>query len=79
MLENRGGSHLYSAVTPVSYDDVSIGVHSHASGGIELAIAFTMWAKFKQELSICIVHLDRKSVQSHMASQLHLRVKLEMN
>lgn len=50
-------SHLYSAVAPVGDDDVAIWVHGHSGGGVELAIAFAVGAKFEQELSICIVHL----------------------
>lgn len=56
-VTKHGPSHLYSAVTPVSYNDVPVGVHGHASGGVELAVAFTMRAKFEQELSIRTVHL----------------------
>ncbi len=61
-----GLSHLYSAVTPVSYDDVPVGIHSYTSGSIELAVAFTMRAKFEQEFSICIVHLKEEEVSHQM-------------
>lgn len=58
-------SHLYSAITPVCYNDVTISIHSHPGGGVELSVALTMRAKFKQELSICTVHLGiRKSTKT---------------
>lgn len=50
-------SHLYSAVAPVGYDDVSVCVHGHSGGSVELAVAFAMGAKFEQELSVCVVNL----------------------
>lgn len=64
--------HLYSAVAPVSHNDVSIHVCGHSSGSIELTVAFTMRAKFKQELSICIVHLGQEvSEIKHLSTSLH--------
>lgn len=51
-------SYLYPAVSPVGHNDVAIGIHSHPGGGVELAVAFTMRAKLKQELSISAVHLE---------------------
>lgn len=72
-----GLSHLYSAVTPVSYDDVPVGVHSHTSGSVELAVAFTMRAKFEQEFSICIVHLKGGGGQSSNTFCLHLLVHFD--
>lgn len=53
-------SHLYPAVPPVSHNDVSIGIHSHAGGSIELAISFSVRAKFEEEVSICTVHLGQE-------------------
>lgn len=44
--------YLYSAVSPVSYDDVPINVHSYTSGSVELAVSFTVRAEFQYQLSI---------------------------
>lgn len=60
--------HLYSAVTPVSYNDVSIGIHSHASGSVELAVPFAMRAELEQELPISAVHLRQKARKVRSAS-----------
>lgn len=51
-------AYLYPAVAPVGYYDVSIDVHRHSCGGVELAIAFTIGAKFQQEFSFCVEHLQ---------------------
>lgn len=53
--------HLDSAVTPVSYNDVSIGIHGHTGGSIELAIAFTVRAELEQELPVGAVHLGQEA------------------
>lgn len=52
-------THLYSTVAPVSYNDVSIGVHGHTSWSVELAIAFSMGAKFEKELAVSVVDLEQ--------------------
>lgn len=52
-------THLYSAVSPVGYDDVSVGVHSHAGGSVELAVAFSVGAKFEEELAVSVVDLEQ--------------------
>lgn len=44
--------YLYSTVAPVSYDDVSIDVHSHSGGGVELAISFPVRAEFQHQFSL---------------------------
>lgn len=62
------GSHLYSAVAPVGYDDVPICVHGHSSGSVELAVALTVGAKFEQELSVCIVNLGWTSTRLEEAN-----------
>lgn len=54
------GANLNPTVAPVSDDDIPIGVHSHACWSIELAITLSMGAKFKQELPICVVHLQER-------------------
>lgn len=54
------GANLNPTVAPVSNDDIPIGVHSHACWSVELAITLSMGAKFKQELPICVVHLQER-------------------
>lgn len=51
-------SHLDATVAPVSNNNVSIGIHGNAGWSIELTISLPMGAKFKQELSVRIVHLS---------------------
>lgn len=51
--------HLYSAVAPVSYNDVPVCVHGHSRGSVELAVAFAVGAKLEQELPVCVVNLER--------------------
>lgn len=52
-----GLTYLDAAVAPVSHDDIPIGVHSHARGGIELPIALSVGTKLEEELSIGTVYL----------------------
>lgn len=54
LLVNTGYTallYLYSAVAPVSYDDVPINVHSYTSGSVELTVSLTIRAKFQHQLS----------------------------
>lgn len=53
-------AHLDPTVAPISNNDISVGIHSHARWSIELAVALSMGAKFKQELPIGIVHLQER-------------------
>ena len=53
-------ANLDPTVAPISNNDVSIGVHSHARWSVELAVPLSMGAEFKQELPICIVHLQER-------------------
>lgn len=52
-----GLAHLDAAVSPVSHDDVPIGVHSHSGRGVELPIALAVGAKLEEELSVGTVYL----------------------
>lgn len=63
---------LYPAVTPVGYNDVSIGVHSHTSRSIELAIAFSMRTKFEQEFAVRVVNLEQFKLHTLASSQCAL-------
>lgn len=57
LMSSLGLTHLDTAVAPVSYDDVPVGVHSYPCGGIELPIALAVGTKLEEELSIGTVHL----------------------
>ena len=57
-INNNKNKNLDPTVAPISNDDVSVGVHSHAGWSVELAVPLSMGAKFKQELPVCIVHLQ---------------------
>lgn len=57
--ETKTKSCLDPAVAPVGHDDVPGGVHGHAGGGVELAVALAVGAEFEQELAVCVVHLGR--------------------
>lgn len=48
---------LYPTVSPVCYDDVSIHIHGHPRGGVELTVPLTIRAKLQQEFSVCVEHL----------------------
>lgn len=51
-------TNLDPTVSPIGNYDISIGIHSHACGSVKLAVPFSVRAKFKEELPICIVHLS---------------------
>lgn len=53
-------AYLDPTIAPISNNDISIGIHSHTCWSIELAVPLSMGAKFKQELPICIVHLQER-------------------
>lgn len=52
--------HLDPTVAPISNNDISVGIHGHACWSVELAVSLSMGAKFKQELPVCIVHLQER-------------------
>lgn len=52
-----GLTHLDAAVSPVSHDDVPVGVHSYSCRGIELPVALAVGTKLEEELSVGTVHL----------------------
>lgn len=52
--------YLYSAIAPVSYNDVPINIHRYTSGSIELAVSFTIWTKFQYKLSFKRENLTRE-------------------
>jgi len=52
--------YLYSAVAPVSYDDVPVHVHGYAGGSVELAVSLTVGAKFQHQFSFRCENLTRK-------------------
>lgn len=58
MKPGHSRAYLYPTVTPVCNNNIPIAIYSHTSGCVELAVPFTMWAKFKQELAISIVNLQ---------------------
>lgn len=53
-------SNLDPAVAPISNNDISIGINSHACWGIELSVPLSVGAEFKQELPVSIVHLVQR-------------------
>lgn len=71
-------AYLYPAVAPVGYYDVSIDVHRHSCGGVELAIAFTIGAKFQQEFSFCVEHLQY-GFREATAEREHFFKKIKIN
>lgn len=50
--------NLDPTVSPISNNNISIGIDSHACWCVELAVSLTMGAKFKEELPISIVYLS---------------------
>lgn len=48
---------LYPTVAPIRYYDVTINIHSHSCGGIELAVALAIRTKLQQEFSLCVENL----------------------
>lgn len=60
ILESAAVLYLYPTVAPVCHNDVAVGVHSHTSGGVELAVPLAMRAKLKQELPVSTVHLQEE-------------------
>lgn len=52
--------YLYSAIAPVSYNDVPINIHCYTSGSIELAVSFPIWTKFQYKLSFKRENLIRE-------------------
>lgn len=55
--------YLYSAVAPVSHDDVSVNVHSHTRGSVELAVSFTVRAKLQHQFALRSENLPETSEQ----------------
>lgn len=72
-------AYLYPAVAPVGYYDVSIDVHRHSCGGVELAIAFTIGAKFQQEFSFCVENLQCGFQREATAEREHFFKKIKIN
>lgn len=48
---------LYPAVAPICYYDVSIHIHRHPRGGVELAVTLAVRSELQQEFSICVEYL----------------------
>lgn len=53
----NGHADLYPAVAPICYYDVSIYIHCHPRGGVELAVALAVRSKLQQEFAIRVEHL----------------------
>lgn len=53
-------SYLDSAVAPIGYDDVSVGVDRNARGSVELAVSFPVGAKLQEQLPLGGENLRRK-------------------
>jgi len=49
--------YLYSAVSPICYDNISIRIYSHSSGCIKLSISFTIGSKLQYEFSLLVKYL----------------------
>ena len=54
-------TNLDPTVSPIGNDDVSVGVHGHARRSVELSVPFSMGTELKQELPVCVVHLQERS------------------
>lgn len=49
--------YLYSAVSPICYDNISIRIYSYSSWCIKLSISFSIWSKLQYELSLLVKYL----------------------
>lgn len=49
--------YLYSAVSPVCYDNVSIRIYSYSSWCIKLPVSFSIWSKLQHEFSLLVKYL----------------------
>lgn len=49
--------YLYSAVSPICYDNISIRIYSHSSWCIKLSISFSIWSKLQYEFSLLVKYL----------------------
>lgn len=49
--------YLYSAVSPICYDNISIRIYSHSSWCIKLSVSFSIWSKLQYEFSLLVKYL----------------------
>lgn len=49
--------YLYSAVSPICYDNISIRIYSYSSWCIKLSISFSIWSKLQYEFSLLVKYL----------------------
>lgn len=71
-VRRHGTAYLYPAVSPVCNNNVSIPIHCHSCGSVELAVTFSIRTELKQELAVCVISLNDMRLTSVVTKHINI-------